>query len=62
MEHLKKEDLEDIVRILADFRDRRYIQAQGNKADGIKARNLAWAKNAERLIGLVTAEMENENV
>lgn len=58
MEHLTKEDLTDVIRILADFRDRNYEKAARNKADGIRAKNLAWAKRAERLVNLCIKEKE----
>lgn len=65
MKHLTSEDLTDLIRILADFRDRHYANAEKNKAEGVRARNLAWARIAERLLSAVSKEkkeMENENV
>lgn len=64
MKYLTSEDLTDLIRILADFRDRHYENAAKNKAEGIKARNLAWARISERLLSAVSKEkkeMEKNN-
>lgn len=56
MKYLTSDDLTDLIRILADFRDRHYENAEKNKAEGVRARNLAWARISERLLSAVSKE------
>lgn len=58
MEHLKNGDLVEIIHYLAHFRDTCRANAEKGKSDGIKARNLARANNADRLIELCAKEIK----
>lgn len=65
MTYLTSEDLGNLIKILADFRDRNYEKATHIKTPSMIERNLAWARIAERLLSAVSKEkkeMENKNV